>query len=339
MLTINFQFQVEMKNFLSPDRIYSSVENGKVSKAIAAEQLISLIEGSDNPTTRAESIKLSEKLKIQDKKIFKILENSLLSDESPLVRKSAASFIGQIFLKKGLNTLIWVVQHDKSPLVLSAISDLNSRLNNARFESLNKEINMYLAEIALSVGIVQKEAKFILDLEALFAQNENNYELELEAYQFYKKLKDNKLGESWLTIRNERIESLSFNYYNWKYLKEIPSMFNSISELHDPMVYLNFLGKLALKSNIILKVPDSIALLTNLKKLNLSRNNIKEFPQSIFSLSCLKYLDIGHNNISEIPVEIKNLNSLDILRINHNQIRKIPNYLREFLLTLQDFKI
>ena len=328
-----------MKNFLSPDKIYSNVENGKFSKAIAAELLISLIEGSDNPTTRAESIKISEKLKIHDQKIFKILQNSLLSDESPLVRKSAAKFIGQIFLKKGLNTLIWVVQHDKSPRVLKAISDLNSRLNKARFKSLSKEINMYLAEIALSVGIVQNEAKFILDLEALFAQNETDYELELKTYQFYKKLKDNKLGESWLTIRNKRIESLSFNYYNWKYLKEIPSMFSSISELQDPMVYLNFLGKLALKSNEILKIPDSIALLTNLKKLNLSRNNIKEFPKSILSLSYLKYFDISHNKISDIPVEIINLSSLDILRINHNQIRKIPNSIREFLLTLQDFKI
>ena len=328
-----------MKNFLSPEKIYSNVENGKLSKAIAAELLISLIEGSNNPTTRAESIKISEKLKIRDKKTFKILENSLLSDESPLVRKSAAKFIGQFFLKEGLNSLIWVVQHDKSPLVLAVISDLTSGLNSARFESLSKEINMYLAEIALSVGIVQNEAKFILDLEAIFAQNETDYELALETYQFYKKLKDNKLGEAWLAIRNKRIESLSFNYYNWKYLKEIPSMFSSISKLQDPMVYLNFLGKLALKSNEILKIPDSLALLTNLKKLNLSRNNIKVFPQSISSLSRLKYLDIGHNNISEIPVEIKNLTSLDILRINHNQIRKIPNYLREFLLTLQDFKI
>ena len=328
-----------MKNFLSPDKIYSNVENGKLSKAIAAELLISLIEGSDNPTTRAESIDLSEKLKIRDQKIFKILENSLLSDESPLVRKSAAKFIGQIFLKEGLNTLIWVVQHDKSPLVIATISDLSSRLNSARFESLCKEIDIYLAEIALSIGIVQNEAKFILDLEAIFAQNETDYELALEAYQFYKKLKDNKLGESWLTIRNKRIESLSFNYYNWKYLKEIPSMFDSLSELQDPMVYLNYLGKIGLKSNIILKVPDSLALITNLKKLNLSRNNIKEFPKSILSLSYLKYLDISHNKISDIPVEIKNLNSLDVLRINHNPFRKIPNFLREFLLTLQDFKI
>ena len=328
-----------MKNFLSPDKIYTSVANGKVSKAIAAEQLISLIEGSDNPITRAESIKISEKLKIRDQKIFKILENSLLSDESPLVRKSAANFIGQFFFKKGLNTLIWVVQHDKSPLVLKVISDLNSSLNKARFESLSKKTNAFLTEIALSVGIVQNEAKFILDLEAIFAQNETDYELELKTYQFYKKLKDIKLGESWLTIRNKHIESLSFNYYNWKYLKEIPSMFDSISKLQDSMVYLNFLGKLALKSNIILKLPNSLALLTNLKKLNLSRNNINVFPKSIFSLSYLKYLDISHNKISNIPVEIKNLTSLDILRINHNQIRKIPNYLREFLLTLQDFKI
>ncbi|MCK4286451.1 MAG: leucine-rich repeat domain-containing protein [Candidatus Lokiarchaeota archaeon] len=247
--------------------------------------------------------------------------------------------MGHQFLKEGLDTLTWVAQHENSPLVLKAIFDLNLELTDTRFKSLSKELNEYLEKIALAVGIISNEARFILDLEAIFAQNEENYVLELKSYQFYKKLKDPKLGEFWLTIKNKHIESLSFNYFNWRYVKHNPGMVGSISKLQDPIVYLKYLEKFTLKSNKILKLPDSIALLTNLKKLNLSRNNIKVFPKSILSLYSLKFLDLSHNKISEIPEEIKNLKSLDILKIHNNQIQIFPKLVREFLIKLRKCKI
>ena len=328
-----------MDKFLSPETIYSGLKNKEIGRNIAVDQLISLIEGSNNPEIRSESISILNQLKIHDPKIFKIIESSLLSDENPNVRRAAVNLIGRQYIKEGLNTLIWVVQHEKSPIVLKAVFDLNLELTDARLKSLSKELNEYLAKIALAVGIISTEAKFILDLEAIFAQNEENYVLELKSYQFYKKLKDPKLGEFWLTIKNKHIESLSFNYFNWRYVKHNPGMFDSISKLQDPLVYLKYLGKFTLKSNKILKLPDSIALLTNLKKLNLSRNNIKVFPKSILSLFSLEFLDLSHNKISEIPEEIKNLKSLDILKIHNNQIQIFPKLVREFLVKLRKCKI
>jgi len=328
-----------MEKFLSPDTIYSGLKNKEISKNIAVDQLISLIEGSNIPKIRSESISILNRLKIHDPKIFKIIESSLLSDENPNVRRSAVNLIGHQYLKEGLDTLTWVVQHEKSPLVQKAIFDLNLDLTNPRLKSLSITLNEYLAKIALEVGIISAEAKFILDLEAIFAHNDENYALELKSYQFYKKLKDPELGEFWLTINNKHIESLSFNYFNWRYMKQKPDMFDSIANLQNPVVYLNLLRKFHLGYNDNLIIPESISLLTKLKKLNLNKNNIRELPKSMFFLSNLKYLDLSYNMLKDIPREITNLKSLTALRIQNNQVSKIPEAVNNYLDKLSNYEV
>lgn len=328
-----------MERSLSPENIYSGFKSKEISKNLAVDQLISLIEGSNNPKIRSNSISIMNKLNVTEFKIFKILENSLLSDESSIVRHSATNLIGHQFIKEGIDTLKWVVQHDKSPLVIKAIFNLNLDFTATNLKSLKKELDDYLEKIASTIGIVQNEAKFILDLEGLFANTEENYELELESYTFFTKLKDQDLGESWLTIKKNHIEALSFNYFNWKYLKQNQSMFDSISNLQDPLVYLNILRKYHLSHIKDLLIPKSIALLRRLKKLNLSNNNIRFLPKSMFFLSKLKYLDLSSNMLNEIPEEITNLQFLNTLRIHDNQISKIPTVVNNYLAKLSNYKI
>ena len=112
-----------MEKFLSPETIYAGVKSKEISKNFAVDQLISLIEGSNSSETRSESISILNKLNISESRIFRLIENSLLSDESPIVRTSAVNLIGCQFLKEGIDTLTWVVLHDKSPLVIKAIFD------------------------------------------------------------------------------------------------------------------------------------------------------------------------------------------------------------------------
>ena len=328
-----------MGKFLSPESIYSNLKNKDIDQNIARDQLISLIEQSDKPKIRSESISVLNQLKFFDPKLFKIIESSLLSDENPFVRRSAVNLIGHQFLKDGLDTLTWVVQHEKSPLVMKAIFDLNLELNDTRFKSLNKELTEYLAKISLAVGIISSEAKFILDLEAYFAQNEENYILELTSYKFYTKLIDSELGKYWLTIKSKHIESLSFNYFNWRYVKHNPDMYDSISKLQDPIVYLNILRKFHVSYNEKFIIPESISLLTKLRKLNLSKNNIIELPKPMILLTSLEYLDLSYNMLDEIPEEITNLKSLTTLRIQNNQISKIPKEVSAYLDKLSSYKI
>ena len=328
-----------MEKFLSPETIYAGVQSKEISKNFAVDQLISLIEGSNNSETRSQSISILNKLRVSESKIFKLVENSLLSDESPTVRGSAVTLIGCQFLKEGIDTLTWVVQHDKSPLVIKAIFDLNLSLANTHSKSLKKELDDYLEKIALTLGIVHNEAKFILDLEGKFACTEEKYELELGSYKLFTKLKDQKLGEFWLTIKKKHIEALSFNFFNWRYLKHNPSMFDSISKIQDPIVYLNLLRKFHLSHIIDFLIPESMSLLRNHKKLNLSKNNIRFLPKSMFLLSKLKYLDLSYNMLSEIPEEITNLKFLTTLKIQNNQISKIPRIVNDYLNKLRNYKI
>ena len=328
-----------MGKFLSPGSIYSNLKNKDIDQNIARDQLLSLIEQSDKPKIRTESIFILNQLKFHDPKIFKIVESSLLSDENPFVRRSAVNLIGNQFLKEGLETLTWVVQHEKSPLVLKAIFDLDLELSNTRFKPLNNELTKYLAKIALAVGILSSEAKFILDLEAFFAQNEENYILELTSYKFYTKLIDSELGKYWLTIKSKHIESLSFNYFNWRYVKHNPDMYDSISKLQDPIVYLNILRKFHVDNSINFLIPESISQLTKLRKLNLSKNCLVDLPKSMFLLSNLKYLDLSYNMLDEIPEEITNLKCLTTLRIQNNLITKIPKTVSVYLNKLSSYKI
>jgi Leucine-rich repeat (LRR) protein len=176
-------------------------------------------------------------------------------------------------------------------------------------------------------------------LEVCFARVEENYELELGTYKLFTKLIDPKLSDFWLTIKKKHIEALSFNFFNWRYLKQKPSMFNSISNLQDPIVYLNMLRKFHLSHIEDFLIPKSISRLTRLKKLNLSKNRIRFLPKSLFLLSKLKYLDLSHNMLSEIPKEITMLKFLDTLRIHDNQFSEIPKVVDDYIENLSNCKI
>jgi hypothetical protein len=328
-----------MERFLTPERIYTGVINKKINKSNAIDQLVSLIEGSDDQKVRSESISILNRLHFHDPRIFKVIENSLLSDESPLVRSTAASVIGNQFLKEGVNILTWAIQHEKSPLIIKAILDLNLNLTDKRLKSLSKELNHYISKIASLIGIVQNEAKFIIDLEGIIAKNEEKYNLELSSYRFFKELYDQELGEYWLTIKNEHIEALSFNLFNWKYIKLHPDMFNSIIKLRDPIAYLEILRKFRLGTRDYFFLPESISLLKNLKKLNLSDNNIRELPKAFFKLPKIRYLDLSSNLLQEIPENIKDLRLLSTLKIQNNQIREIPKSLEYYFDNLTVFEI
>ena len=107
-----------MKRSFTPETIVSDFLNGKLNFKLAADLLISLLEKSNNPELRKKSILAFERLKGSNEKIFNIFENCLLSDENPFVRSAAAKLISQTYLKYGIKTLLWVIQHDKSPIVI-----------------------------------------------------------------------------------------------------------------------------------------------------------------------------------------------------------------------------
>ncbi len=317
-----------MKSFLTPERICSEIKEGKITEAMAIEILISIIEESDDARVRAECINTFEKINLKSERIFKIIENLLISDEYPLVRSAAAKAIICKHLKKGINALKWAIRHDTSPILLKTIFDMFDNIDNNYFEPLIKDLSFKINILASLIGIVPEEARFILDLEALFAKDKKNYKIDADIYEYCKNLSNVKNGEPWLIIINKHIEALNFNYFNWKYIKEYQENINSFSKLKFLDLFLTSIKKLSLNESNFFKIPDSIGLLTTLKRLDLSRNNIKEIPNSIGSLTSLEILNLSHNNISEIPDSLGSLTSLKVLNLSRNNIQKIPESIK-----------
>ncbi|MFX1297652.1 MAG: leucine-rich repeat domain-containing protein [Promethearchaeota archaeon] len=327
-----------MKEPFTPEKIYNDIKSGKSSKSEIIEVLISLIEGSNEPIVREKSIEVCEHLSLKTKKIFKILENSLISDESALVRSAAAKAIFNNFLEANLSSLKWAIQHDKSPIVMKTIFKLFKDDNNQNHKFIIKELDKWIDKFALALGLVTDEVKFILDLEALFAKNGGNYEINTETYKYYQILTD-KDGKPWFEIQNNHITGLTLNFYNWKFIKENPKYADYLSSLIYLNLFLSALKKINIDRTKIREVPESIGSLILLERLNLSRNNIKEIPLSIFQLISLKWLDLSHNSIREIPESIINLRSLTKLKLNHNCIKEIPDSIKSFLNSLEYFSI
>jgi hypothetical protein len=317
-----------MSKPLKPHQIIEQVKDGSLSKSDAAEILISLIEGSEDSKIRAESIIGLDKIAFKTEQIFKIIENILISDNNPFVRNAAAQVITHHYVKEGLNSLKYAITHEKSPLVMKTIFEFLRNFKEPRLAFLNEELNKWMEKFALEIGVAREEAKFFLDLEALFVDGNENYEIDTSIYKYFKKLTNFKNGEPWLAINNEHVEILNFNYYNWKFLKDNKDNIESFMSLGSADLFLSSIQNLNFNYNNSVKIPESIGLLKYLKNLNLSRNKLTIIPDSIRSLTSIEKLDLSHNNLNEISDSICTLRSLKILNLNHNNIQQIPSSLK-----------
>jgi len=119
---------------ITPEEIYSNLINEKLNKIEALNQLISLVEESKDAKIRIESLLIISKLNIANNKIFKILEDCLISDYNQFVRVTAAKIIALRFPKKGVKPLKWAIHNDNSPLVLNTIHKLFKGLEDIYFK-------------------------------------------------------------------------------------------------------------------------------------------------------------------------------------------------------------
>ena len=91
---------IYLSQVLTPGDVCYKVANNQLTKNAATELLISLLEESDGDEIRAKCIDAFSKLGLKTQKIFRIIENCLVSDKSALVRRAAARILFQDFPKK-----------------------------------------------------------------------------------------------------------------------------------------------------------------------------------------------------------------------------------------------
>ncbi len=322
------------------NKIFNGVKAGKIDKERAGNLLLSIIEESNKASIRIYVLKILDLMELKLPKIFRVLENLLISDENPRVRKLAAKIIIKLYFKEGFESLKWNLNHDSAPLVIKAIFDSADKFlgNSAIEREFYEELVDWLNTFSSQVGVVPEEARFFLDLEALFSKNKQNAKFSFEIYNFCQTMTNLLNDGPWLVIKDKHVIRLTFNRESWKYLKEMEGSFNSLLNISYLDLYFSYLLKRNLYPVKPFKIPNSIGMLRCLEYLDLSHNNLNTLPESLRNLQILDQIILKNNKFQEFPPEILILKNLRVLDLSQNKIREIPNLSQNFPL-LEDINL
>lgn len=290
-----------MKKTFNPIQILESLSKKEINKDEALNFLITILEKSNNSEYRMGSLRIIGNMRYKNEHIFRILENSLISDENQEIRALSSEIIVNQYLQEGLNTLKWTIMNEKSAQVLSHLNSILSK-NIKPYSTLREALDLRIQAIASNFEINIEEIQLLLDLGIqlntnilITMDNQINY-----IYQ------ENLM----CVIKNNHITEINLSSY--------PAIPNSIGKMTS-------LENLYLGCNNFNELPRDFINLTNLKTLDLSWNEFEEIPDELNNLHSLKELNISNNYITEVPEWISTLENLAFLNINGNQIKSIPN--------------
>ncbi|MFX1311529.1 MAG: leucine-rich repeat domain-containing protein [Promethearchaeota archaeon] len=247
--------------------------------------LNTFIENCDSERIRAKFLNVFANLAPKKEDTFKVLENCLISDESPLVRSTAVRNLLVKFPKFSLMPLRYLIHNEKSIIVLKTLLELLEDLNNQYSFEIKKEL---INKLAKCYQVVPEESKFLLEIESEINRNSD--------INFCKPV-----------IKNNHVTALDFVGQK---LKHIPNSIGSVSKLQ----YLN------LWDNNLTTLPKSIERLSNLKYLFLDWNKFIKFPTLRWDkLISLEKLSITNNfKLKKFPDSLFSL-------IKQNFINKYVN--------------
>jgi hypothetical protein len=93
---------------LTVAKVYEYFTTKQMDGLDATELLVHFIENNEDPDIRIISIQAFKVLKLTNNNVFQALENCILSDDNPIVRKTAIDIMREIFPKKSQALLNWI---------------------------------------------------------------------------------------------------------------------------------------------------------------------------------------------------------------------------------------
>ncbi|MEE9377372.1 MAG: hypothetical protein V3V33_04975 [Candidatus Lokiarchaeia archaeon] len=296
---------------LSPRKIYEQYERNEINNSIAFDHLISFVENSENEYIRKTAIEILDRIGIYDNKLFKILENILISDSNGKIRNVALKFLERRFLNKAITPLKWAINHENDYECLITIIKLLKEFNSEE-----------------SKLILFNETKKIMKTKYL------NKEKRIENKKFKKIIKKLLKTKKYEFFTHNELSLILINFITIANLtKRYPNVFYEInpengllSEL-DLSDYLEYEVKgtpFGWKNNIK-SISEILGLkyLKNLKKIDLSNNQIENI-QELVNLGNLSHLILTNNKICELEnlEYVKKLPNLKYLDLRNNKIVK-----------------
>jgi len=184
---------------LTPEKICNKFFNGSMSKSEALELLVSLIENSEDMNIRIGCIEAFEQIRLENERVFKILEICLISDENPLIRAAAAKSFMLLFPKKGFRPLKWLIQNEQSAFVLLPLFDFLEILDIPDLEIYSREIIKRFESLGseyIDDDIYPQDAMVMGLVEMLIGRKVNSNEIkdisgEIDHFMFHYKISEN----------------------------------------------------------------------------------------------------------------------------------------------------
>ena len=320
---------------ITPEQIRSQFVDNKIQKSRAIENLTSIIEESEVQKERVEAMRILEEMNFKGPEIYNLFESLLVSENNDNIRKIASEIIGENFLLKGLEPLIWALGHEtvKSCLdvIYKNIIRAINRLKRDNTESSRKILVDLLSKI--------KKKDFTIPLEDLkqkrvlknISKNElgtiliNYFTLiYLEKAYWRIKYEINQFKITKLNFMFKGLTSLPSALKNLTDLKSLIFRYNQINSLPEWIGNFKKLRTLNLNINELSSLPESIGELTELKELSLWKNDLETLPQSIGSLKPLKILNARLNYLSSLPGTIGKMKSLERFNLHDNKLVFLP---------------
>lgn len=295
---------------LSPKNIFDQLQKNEISKSFAFDQLISFVENSDNEHIREEAIETLDRVGIFDNRLFKFLENILISDSNEKIRKAVLKFLEKRYLNKVIVPLKWALNHESNYenliIIIKSLKKANSEESKKILFNKTKEI-IHTRYINKDKRIENRKFKEVLKKLLTTKKYElfSHKELCLILINFMTIVNLTKLYPNVsyeINPENGLLFELDLSDYFEYEVKGIPfgwkNNIKSISEI-EGLNYLKFLKKIDLSNNLIEDIKE-LANLKNITHLTLSKNNISNIEnlEYLKKFKRLEYLDLRDNEIA-----------------------------------------
>lgn len=295
---------------LSPKNIFDQLQKNEISKSFAFDQLISFVENSDNELIREEAIETLDRVGIFDNRLFKFLENILISDSNEKIRKAVLKFLEKRYLNKVIVPLKWALNHESNYenliIIIKSLKKANSEESKKILFNKTKEI-IHTRYINKDKRIENRKFKEVLKKLLTTKKYElfSHKELCLILINFMTIVNLTKLYPNVsyeINPENGLLFELDLSDYFEYEVKGIPfgwkNNIKSISEI-EGLNYLKFLKKIDLSNNLIEDIKE-LANLKNITHLTLSKNNISNIEnlEYLKKFKRLEYLDLRDNEIA-----------------------------------------
>jgi len=297
-------------------------ETGSISESVAIDFLTNLFEHSCNEEIRIDILSIVKNIKTNSQKLFKFLENILISDSNFEVRKIAIEIIDVRFIDISFDVLKWAMIHEDSIENYCLIVKTISKINSIKVREFFIE---ELGNLKESIKIKYEWLDTISKYEKLIRDFKKNKKIN--------KFSTHHLGN--ILINYQIIANLIKKYPNVAYELDRENGLVISLDLSDLAMEPRGLP-IGWKNNIRdLQEIKYILFLSQLKTLNLANNQIHDIS-GLERLTNLTHLYLENNKIRDKKTlkVLNKMNKLQLVDLHGNAVVKKLN-IKDFNLKIK----